>query len=551
MKKLFLAYAVVFLVVFSACGDSSSTPSRGIDEHGSDSLSADLDSIDLDDEDFSEVDNSRDSVSSDSVQNDSGCSMDEMVGQETVSCGDTSLPVYKGLCDSISYDPKLQFCYEGLVMDFCEGAPYNPSKNFCHNDTLYVRCGEKGYDPKNQFCNKEIVYSLCGGKTFDPKTQYCLKGEVLDYCGTKAYDPQKEFCQDQTVAPFCSGEKYDITKEFCFGNITVMPLCNGNSYNALRTFCYKDSLYDRCGNSIYDPSIEFCFKDSVYYLCAEAGSYDPESGEECLSSDGGVTWKVHKPCGNTYIEKENEFCFMSSAYSLCNGTAYDPGKYYCKDRKTLTEYEYLTDARDGQKYRVVEVGGLKWMAQNLNYDYNEGTAESFCYDDDPENCIAYGRLYKWSAVMDSAGVFSGYTQGCGYETTCVEMEAASVVRGVCPEGWFVPSKAEWENLINTIGDEYAGLALKSPTDWKLLDEYAIGGRDWYGFSALPAGKRLADGSYSRINQATGFWTRDESSSLVANYVILAYSNQLAPINVVGKYQGLSVRCVEHQTIYIK
>ncbi len=112
---------------------------------------------------------------------------------------------------------------------------------------------------------------------------------------------------------------------------------------------------------------------------------------------------------------------------------------------TYTPIIKVTDARDGQRYRTVEIGTQTWMAENLNYNYNEGTARSYCYDDDPANCEKYGRLYTWSAAMDSAAVFSESGKDCGYGPTC---SVSGNVRGVCPEGWHLPSNEEWNTIAN-------------------------------------------------------------------------------------------------------
>ena len=158
----------------------------------------------------------------------------------------------------------------------------------------------------------------------------------------------------------------------------------------------------------------------------------------------------------------------------------------------------LHDARDGKTYRTVTIGSQTWMAENLNFEM----AKSYCYADEPYFCSKYGRLYLWSAAMDSVGMFSDNGKGCGH---CWGSDCCSPVypvRGACPEGWHLPSKEEYATLIEFVGGVvdseydtsfsgsswchmqylYAGKFLKAKTEW-----IEGSGTDEYGFSALPGG----------------------------------------------------------------
>ena len=210
------------------------------------------------------------------------------------------------------------------------------------------------------------------------------------------------------------------------------------------------------------------------------------------------------------------------------------------------EYGEFTDERDGQVYKTVVIGKQVWMAQNLNYAYLAGTAEldssSFCYNNDPDSCAKYGRSYLWSAAMDSSMVFSTTTGiGCGYYDTC------SVVvpyQGICPAGWRLPSKNDWEILFNYVGDgENVGSVLKTKTGWGLIlgDSYnSYNGTDDYGFSANPTAYRGGNGKYG-IEADAYFWSSHQDHHTVW---LRGGDNRLSvSYNGASPNEAISVRCV--------
>ena len=149
---------------------------------------------------------------------------------------------------------------------------------------------------------------------------------------------------------------------------------------------------------------------------------------------------------------------FSSSSSKCWA---EPSSFWCPESSSSSSsvlvvvYGEMTDERDGQTYKTVKVNdNVTWMAENLNYAYLQPTAEldssSWCYFDTIEGCNRYGRYYLWSAMIDSAGIFSDKTKGCGYFVTKDEWKKCPVegsIRGVCPEGWRLPTYKDYQGLM--------------------------------------------------------------------------------------------------------
>ena len=206
----------------------------------------------------------------------------------------------------------------------------------------------------------------------------------------------------------------------------------------------------------------------------------------------------------------------------------------------------MTDERDGQTYKTVKIGTQTWMAENLNYAYTDvpynysgytSDSTSWCYSNAAANCTKYGRLYTWAAAMDSVGTWSANGKGCGYSKTC---SPTYPVRGVCPEGWHLPTQTEWKTLFTAVGgSSTAGKMLKSTSGWNSSGN----GTDAYSFSALPAGLRNYNGYYNFEGYYAYFWSSTVSNGNYAYLMYLGYSYDGAGPDNDGKDIGFSVRCV--------
>ncbi len=174
----------------------------------------------------------------------------------------------------------------------------------------------------------------------------------------------------------------------------------------------------------------------------------------------------------------------------------------------------LYDDRDGLQYGTVLIGGQLWMTENLNY----GDAGKVCYDNDPANCRTYGGLYTWEAAQE-----------------------------VCPEGWHLPSKEEWEELSGFLGGKDAGQKLKASKE----DPVAWDGTNSSGFTALPAGAGNGEG-FHRLGNWALFWSASEYNGQRAWFAQLDGFWYPAPPKYTNLYIGsyylksnqFSVRCVK-------
>lgn len=195
----------------------------------------------------------------------------------------------------------------------------------------------------------------------------------------------------------------------------------------------------------------------------------------------------------------------------------------------------ITDSRDGKAYKTVTIGNQTWMAENLNF----GTATgSYCYWNDTNNCTLFGRLYTWESALGGMS-----TSG----------DPAKGIQGICPIGWHLPSRLEWETLALAIGDSSsAGKAMKgsyTPTEWS---NSTWNNGNSSGFGAMPGGFKddippssLDNGVYKSIGVASYFWSATELSVSQALARGLEEKDTALSLQAVNKTYSLSIRCLKN------
>ncbi len=196
--------------------------------------------------------------------------------------------------------------------------------------------------------------------------------------------------------------------------------------------------------------------------------------------------------------------------------------------------DYFVDARDGKTYKSVLIDKQCWMAENLNATlYRNGEAISkitdntawssasaaySSYNNSEDSATIYGRLYNWYAVNDS--------------------------RNLCPSGWHLPTDAEWTTLTDFLGGAGGSGSKIKETGTLHWTSPNSGATNESGFTGLPGGYRLNNGTYEGINTSGRWWTGTESGPVNAYSRLVTYNGTgVLTSTYFGKSYGYSVRCL--------
>ena len=257
----------------------------------------------------------------------------------------------------------------------------------------------------------------------------------------------------------------------------------------------------------------------TYFVCdgglwREATTEEEQAGEACTAAMHGSFNKTKtRVCDNTKFR---------------NATIYDfevgEKNYFNPDK----EYGELYDKRDGRTYKTIEINGITVMAENLNYadedEHSYLVGNNWCYNNDTTNCLKGGRYYTWTAAMDIDSKWQN--------ATVPEGTIKTPHQGICPDGWHIPTKEEWNALFSGVG--YAAQQAVGNVLWTNATNES-------GFSALPAGYSYG-GSYDYGGEYAFFWSAAEGDYYYAYSWRMDASS--AYLSSYSKYSGLSVRCFQ-------
>ena len=371
-----------------------------------------------------------------------------------------------------------------------------------------------------------------GGKIpliYGTKTFYLCDGTAWQYDGLDVikakYDGAEglidgEVVEQKYVYDKESGWRYATPKE-----ISWMQGCVSSNEGVVR---YPDIC--RNGSWVELPSDSL---DVMGVDCSEEGkTFEGKyTGREyvCVSGKPLRLSEMDKKVGDYCTEeRRGDTAYVGVTPFICR----DTWEYIMPDSLD----EWLKDSRDDNRYLIVRMGAYRWMGANLRYADTVATPNlaGNIWSKSGNPCDGtFPPFYSWTAAMDLPDDVDPDT-----------VKFTLPHRGVCPEGWHMPSKADWDSLF-AFAEKFgpAGKmahSLMGGYTWALYEQVL----NTFGFNIPASGRREADGTFKNEERYAYYWfvTQEESK---LQYYYLWNSKEEA---FVGKSStpdlGFPVRCVE-------
>ncbi len=183
---------------------------------------------------------------------------------------------------------------------------------------------------------------------------------------------------------------------------------------------------------------------------------------------------------------------------------------------TVQDYE-------GNVYKTVKIGEQFWMAENLNVSkWPKGLINPYWIQS------KHGKLY--------------------YSKAFLPYDNSGSLGGICPTGWHLPFKSDWEELFKFLGGDLKNIGAKLKKAGLVGWSSDLGGT--VGFDAVPNGIVKFENNQNKIineNTITVFWGSSEIDERYATtwYALRSNSNEIT-VNEPNLGYDFSCRCVKNK-----
>ena len=372
----------------------------------------------------------------------------------------------------------------------------------------------------------------------------------------------KGVCYSLKENPTISDSVLEIKEDVSDFKTTITGLTKNTNYY-IRIFAknivgitYSEQVNIKTANILPTaPILTSIDADSITTTSAKLGGNISSDGGEPVIERGIILSTVQIPsnkdsivtCGigtgsfsKTFNKLQPNILYYYRAYAKNTvGISYGSVKTFKTELPTSGFGPILTDI-DGNKYKTVYINKQLWMAENLKVTkYSNGTSISNVVD-----------ASLWSS--DTKGAWCNYNNQSSYDTKYGKLYNGIVInmsmngnKNVCPTGWHVPKKQDWNDLITNVGGSYNGGTLKEVgyTEWNSPN---TGATNSTLYSALPSGYRGKAGDFQYQGRYLYYWAYDPNTPSSYNSLDLSYNHTYIGISVnMGKNEGAAIRCLKN------
>ena len=340
-------------------------------------------------------------------------------------------------------------------------------------------------------------------------------------------------------------------------NDETSPKYQGRSVRCVKTLSESEPVIHTLGVDVLSSTVANCVG-----TCSDGGM---------TISAKGICWSISpNPTvdDNHSVEGAGEGVFTSQMTGLLAGTTYYVRAYLIYSDGVLYGEELnfipgdcgtaVIPDYDGNNYNTVQIGEQCWLKENLRTThYADGSSipyansgydsyNPFYYRNSWVDENVYGLYYNWPAVMRGEASSNANPSG---------------VQGVCPDGWHVPSVAEFNQLFAYVASdtnywcndnpEYIAKSLAAQTGWNAYSYNACcpgmypSSNNATGFTAVPSGYRSSGENYYYVSSDVYLSTSYIASGGLASYARMNYSLSDVNTNQNNIYCGTPVRCVKN------
>jgi len=423
-----------------------------------------------------------------------GCCVNETFNLSTQRCSGSIVETKcgRGWYDASNSDLR---CQDGVVEMKCGIKWYNSENQRCENNVVETKCGSEWYDASNSnlLCDRDIsdgtyiwvVFAKCGNRwyrAFDSNLR-CQSNVVEAKCGNEWYDTYNFRCQNNVIETMCGNYWYNAnnsdfrcecaswldfgtTDSQCISKV-VETKCGSGWYDASNpnSRCQNNVAEMKCGSSWYDASNFRCQNGEIQEAkCGNVWYNVKNSNLRCQNSvvetKCGSEWYdasnsnfncymeqyLSVKCGDSWYSVYNSDFLCQSNVAECGGKLYDTSNSNFRCQSNVLEAKcgsnwydvlnfgsYCQISYENEIYNAVLIGKQVWMAKNLNYN----VIGSKCPYNLESNCERDGRLYDWATAM---------ALGSSCNSNSCDSQIGTKHKGICPNGWHIPSTADWSAL---------------------------------------------------------------------------------------------------------